>query len=76
MAIVMGILSMIDERIAVLQRTMRAVMRILFSIPPIARFARYSSTPAASSHPTIIKREEKNKKTESSSFLRYFCGLS
>jgi len=75
-AIVIGILSTKAERIAVLQRTIRAVSIMFSSIPDVTRFARYSSTHAASNPHTRTKRELKKRKTESSIFLRYFCGLS
>jgi hypothetical protein len=73
---VIGILSITDESIAVAQSTIRAVRRIFFSTPPEISCARYSKTQADSIPHTRTNKDTKNKNTESSSFLRYFCGLS
>ena len=75
-AMVMGILSRIEERIALPQRIISAVSIIFFSTPPAILSAKKLRTPAASRPQTSTKREIKKRKTESSIFLRYFCGLS
>ena len=75
-AMVIGILSTTDESIAVHQSTIRAVSSIFFSTPQEISSAKNCSTQADSNPHTNTKRDTKNKNTESSSFLRYFCGLS
>lgn len=72
MAIVMGILSIIAVRIAAPQRRTIAVATIFVSTQDSINVAIYERTQAASSPPTRINREVKNKNTDSSSFLRYF----
>ena len=74
--IVIGILSTKDDSTADPQRIISAVITIFPDTPDTSSSAKNSSTPAASSQPTRIKSELKNKNTESSSFFIYFCGLS
>lgn len=71
-AIVIGILSMTDERIAVDHRIIIAVIIIFFSTPPAIISAKYVNTHACSRPPTRINNDAKNRNTESSIFLRYF----